>query len=155
MKHALLFSVLLGMLVVPPLSGAQDRGLQHGTIIKMRMADCVLTEHGFMAALSGTTRVQTAELCPEYVLLGDQVVYTIIAKSSTDFLPLAEVTKFRFRKNQLLIRIDDAKHETRFEIKAMMLRADWERLHQLQAQEEGESQPWHHFDSSTVPQNRP
>ena len=141
---------------LPLLSRTEDYTRQHGTIVKMRMVDCVFIGHGVMAALSGTGRVQTGELCPEYVLLTDKVVFTIMGKSSTDFLPLAEVTNFRFQKNQLLIRIDDAKRESHFEIKAMMVRAEWDRLRQLETpEEEADGQPWHHLDSTRGPQDHP
>jgi len=141
---------------LPMVSAAQDSGGQRGTVIKMRMADCIGAQHGIMAALSGSGRIQTGELCPEYVLLSDQVVYTIVGKSSTDLLPLAEVTRFHFQKNQLLIRIDDAKRESRFEIKAMVLRAEWERVRQRQSQvEEADDPPWRHLDSAAAPEDRP
>jgi hypothetical protein len=137
-------------------SAAQDRGRQRGTVIKMRMADCIGAQHRVMAALSGSGRIQTGELCPEYVLLSDQVVYTIVGKSSADLLPLAEVTRFHFQKNQLLIRIDDAKRESRFEIKAMVLRAEWERVRQRQSQvEEEDDPPWRHLDSAAAPEDHP
>lgn len=67
-------------------------------------------------------RTEPGVLCPEYVLMGDTVVYVIIGKSSEQLLPLAEVTRFRFRKNKMLIRVDDAAKESRFHIKAMALR---------------------------------
>ena len=156
MKRILSRVLMVFVFALPIVSAAQDRGRQRGTVIKMRMADCIGAEHGVMAALSGSGRIQTGELCPEYVLLTDQVVYTIVGKSSTDLLPLAEVTKFHFQKNQLLIRIDDAKRELRFEIKAMVLRAEWERMRQRQEeQEEAEDSPWRHLDSAAAPEDHP
>jgi hypothetical protein len=156
MKQNFVLVFMVFVFGLPILSTAQDRGRQHGIVIKMRMADCIGAQHGIMAALSGSGRIQTGELCPEYVLLSDQVVYTMIGKSSNDLLPLAEVTQFRFQKNQLLIRIDDAKRESRFEIKAMVLRAEWERSRQRQAQEEeADDPPWRHLDSATAPEERP
>ncbi len=121
----------------------------------MRMADCIGAQHGILAALSGSGRIQTSELCPEYVLRGDKVVYTIMGKASTDLLPLAEVTKFRFQKNQLLIRIDDAKRESRFEIRAMVLRAEWDRMRQRKEQEEeADDPPWHQIPPA-APEDQP
>ena len=45
-------------------------------------------------------------------------------------IPLAEVTRFRLQKNEMLIRIDDAPKESRFHIKAMLLRPEWDRAQQ-------------------------
>jgi len=117
------------------------------------MGDCIAAQHGFVAALSGEGRVQTGELCPEYVLVTDKVVYTIIGKSSSDLLPLAEETRFRFQKNQLLIRIDDAKHESKFEIKQMLLRGEWEQSRKRQGY--AEDSPRHHFDVAVTNKDRP
>ncbi len=157
MKPILSRVLMAVVFALPIVSLAQDkdRGRQRGTVIKMRMADCIVP-HRVMAALSGSGQMQTGELCPEYVLLSDQVVYTIVGKSSADLLPLAEVTRFHFQKNQLLIRIDDAKRESRFEIKAMVLRAEWERVRQRQSQmEEADDPPWHNLDSAAAPEDHP
>jgi hypothetical protein len=43
-------------------------------------------------------------------------------------IPLAETIDFRFHKNELLVRIDDAKKESKFTIKEMLVRSDWDRL---------------------------
>jgi hypothetical protein len=102
----------------------------------MRMTDCISAQHGFMAAMSGAAQVQTGGLCPEYVLVGDKVVYVILGRGSNQLIPLAEITKFRFLKNEMLIRIDDASKESRFQIKAMVLRPEWDRNHALLDREE-------------------
>ena len=137
--------LMLAISALPLTSAAQNNNRQQGTVIKMRMADCIGAQHGFMAALSGAGRVQGGELCPEYVLLTDKVVYTIIGKSANELLPLAEATKFRFQNNEVLIRIDDAKHESRFQIKEMVLREDWER----ERHREEEIQR-HHLDTAAI-----
>ena len=99
---------------------------QQGTIIRMRMTDCLGPQHAFMAVKAGGAKGETAELCPEYVLVGDKVVYVISGKSSEQLIPLAEITRFRLQKNEMLIRIEDAPKESHFHIKAMTLRPDWE-----------------------------
>ena len=109
--------------------------LQHGTIVRMEMAECISAERGFMAALAGAQHVSSAEYCPEYVLVADKVVYVIVGKTSAALVPLAETTKFRFQNNELWIRIDDAKRETRFGIKEMVLRTEWEHVHPTVMQE--------------------
>ncbi|MBZ5599385.1 MAG: hypothetical protein LAN83_13810 [Acidobacteriia bacterium] len=128
MKRALFLS-----LVVCGLSNllvAQNKVHQHGTIVRMRMAPCLLAPRGFMAALSGTSHQQdTGELCPEYVLVADKIVYVIVGKTSNAIVPLAETTAFRLQNNELLIRIDDERHETRFSIREMVLRSEWDRVH--------------------------
>jgi len=128
MKRALLLSLvfcsLLNLLV------AQGKVLQHGTIVRMRMAPCQIAPRGFMAALSGTSHQQdTGEQCPEYVLVADKVVYVIVGKTSSAIVPLAETTDFRLQNNELFIRIDDARHETRFTLREMVLRTEWDRVH--------------------------
>jgi hypothetical protein len=93
----------------------------------MRMVDCLPVRHGFMAAMSGGASVQpTVEVCPEYTLISDKVVFVIVGKSSDQLIPLADVVDFRFNKNELAMRVDDARRESKFNIKEMILRADWE-----------------------------
>jgi hypothetical protein len=124
MKRSLLLIVLLCAL---PISlTAENRARQQGTIVRMRMTECMSTQHPFMSAMSG---VQSApgESCPEYVLVTDTVVYVIIGKGSDQLVPLAETTNFRFLKNEVLIRVDDARRESRFHVKEMVLRPEWDR----------------------------
>jgi hypothetical protein len=129
MKHLVLLAILLAC---TPISVAAEIGIyQHGTIVRMRMGDC-LTPHGFMATISGSPKQQSDDACPEYTLVTDRVVYVIVGKSSNQLLPLAETTDFRFQKNELAVRVDDAKHETRFLIREMALRAEWERNQKAQ-----------------------
>jgi hypothetical protein len=127
----LLFCSLTGM------PAAQTRARQQGTVIRMRMTDCIGAQHGIMAALSGTGRMPTGELCPEYVLVSDTVVYVILGKGSDQLIPLAETTRFHFQKNEMLIRIDDSSKEARFQVKAMMLRPQWDRQ-QIEQEETAE-----------------
>jgi len=102
---------------------------QHGTVVRMRMVDCMPVHHGFMSAMSGGVPVQaTAEVCPEYTLVTDKVVFVIVGKSSNQLIPLADVIDFRFDKSELSMRIDDARHESKFNIKEMILRSDWEMI---------------------------
>ena len=118
-----------------PVLAAQTASHQQGTIIRMRMTDCLSPQHGFMAAMSGDKQVEMSALCPEYVLVADKVVYVISGKSSDQLIPLAESTRFHIQKNELLIRIDDAPKESHFHIKAMVLRPDWDRTQMLQEAE--------------------
>ena len=74
--------------------------------------------------------MEPGALCPEYVLVAAKVVYVISGKTSEALIPLAEVTRFRLQKNEMLIRIDDAPKESRFHIKAMLLRPEWDRAQQ-------------------------
>jgi hypothetical protein len=68
----------------------------------------------------------TTEVCPEYTLLSDKVVFVIVGKSSDQLVPLADEVDFRFNKNELALRLDDARHESKFTIKEMILRTDWD-----------------------------
>src|SRR5215471_12624123 len=100
---------------------------QHGTVVRMRMVDCLPVHHGFMVAMSGGVPPQASgDVCPEYTLLSDKVAFVIVGRSSDQLVPLADVVEFRFNKNELALRIDDARHESRFSIKEMILRTDWE-----------------------------
>jgi hypothetical protein len=139
-----LFVTLVALCTLPTFLAAQSQprlalplgpARQEGMIVRMRTADCLGNQHGVMATLSGAGRVQTGEQCPEYVLVTEKVVYTIVGKSSDQLVPLAEVTRFRLQNNEMLIRVDDSRRENHFHIKDMMLRADWERI-QTHMQEE-------------------
>lgn len=110
---------------------------QEGTIVRMNMAPCD-AEHGFIAAMSGGGKNDSGAPCPEYVLVSEKVVYVIGGRTSDILLPLAEVTRFRLQKNEMLIRIEDAVKETHFHIRAMMLRQDWERSQKLDRAQSGE-----------------
>lgn len=66
--------------------------------------------------------------CPEYTLVTEKVVFLIVGKSSSQLVPLAEVIDFRFQNKDLAIRVDDARKESKFTIKEMTLRSQWELL---------------------------
>ncbi|MGD0972725.1 MAG: hypothetical protein ABR866_01470 [Candidatus Korobacteraceae bacterium] len=99
---------------------------QLGTVTRMQTKDCTIV-HGAFATVLGSVPQRTEEVCPEYTLVSDKVVYVVVGKRSSQFMPLAEVIQFRLYKNELLVRIDDEKRESRFSIKEMQLRSDWER----------------------------
>jgi hypothetical protein len=84
---------------------AQSVSHQQGTIVRMRMTDCVGPQHAFMAAMSGGAKVETGERCPEYVLVGNRVVYVISGNTSDQIVPLAETTRFCLQKNEILIAL--------------------------------------------------
>ena len=128
MKYTLFCFFVLGLAGALP---AQTRSHQQGTIVRMSMTDCG-PQRGFMAAMSGTGKGDTSLPCPEYVLVTDKVVYVISGKTSDQLLPLAEVTRFRLKKNEMLIRIDDSDKESHFHIKVMVLRPDWDRSQMLE-----------------------
>ncbi|HYM77692.1 MAG TPA: hypothetical protein VE377_17090 [Candidatus Dormibacteraeota bacterium] len=99
---------------------------QHGTVIRMRMGDCLPVHHGFMVALGGAQADTGPEACPEYTLVSDKVVFVIVGRSSDQLIPLADVVDFRFHNNELAMRIDDARKESKFSIKEMVLRSEWD-----------------------------
>ena len=146
MKRVLFSLALIGFSTA---ALAQGHRPQDGSIIRMRMTDCMGAQHGFMAAMSGAGKVESGTMCPEYVLLADKVVYVISGKGSDQLIPLAETTRFRLLKNEMLIRIDDASKESHFHIKSMMLRPDWDRS---QALEEAETSAitMRHLDASMM-----
>ncbi len=58
--------------------------------------------------------------------MADKVVFLIVGKSSNQLVPLAEVIDFRFQNQELAVRVDDARHESKFAIKEMTLRSQWD-----------------------------
>lgn len=107
---------------------AQLEMYQHGTVVRMRMAECLPAHRGLMVAFGAPAMPESAEVCPEYTLVSEKVVFVIVGRSSGELVPLAEVIDFRLRNNELAVRIDDARHESRFSIKEMILRSEWDRL---------------------------
>ena len=80
---------------------------------------------------------------PEYTLVSDSVVYVVVGKSSNQLIPLAERIDFRIQRNELVVRVDDAKHESKFVIKEMIVRSEWDRMQRhfardMKAAEDGE-----------------
>jgi hypothetical protein len=149
MKSPLLSAVLvIAVLACVSIASAAPIGIyQHGTVIRMRMGDCMLTHGSFMTAF-GPPQSQVPEgSCPEYTLLTDKVVFVIVGKSSNQLVPLAEVIDFRFQKRELAIRVDDARHESKFVIKEMTLRSQWELLQKHIENELNES-PRHGMDTA-------
>ncbi|HUM07162.1 MAG TPA: hypothetical protein VLT90_16965 [Terriglobales bacterium] len=119
-------AVLAGFLFCSLLSFAAPLGVyQHGTVIRMHMGNCSPTRHGFVASLGGP-QMQVDETCPEYTLVSEKVVFIIVGKNSSQLVPLAEIIDFRVHKNELAVRVDDARHESKFAIKEMVLRAQWD-----------------------------
>ena len=102
----------------------------------------------------GPPQAQANEgVCPEYTLLSDKVVFVIVGRSSNQLVPLAEVIDFRFQKKELLVRVDDARHESKFAIKEMTLRSDWEMI-QKHIEEELNDLPHQPADTSIRLRNR-
>jgi hypothetical protein len=126
MKHAL--SLIFLFYILPGLLVAQLGIYQHGSVVRMHMGDCILAHHGFMVAFGGPSTPESQESCPEYTLVSNSVVFVIVGKSSNQLIPLAETIDFRLQKNELAVRVDDAKHETKFMIKEMIVRSEWERV---------------------------
>jgi hypothetical protein len=120
----LLIAVLCSLQIVQ----AKDLGVyQRGTVIRMRMGDCALSQHGFLATFGGPA-AQMAGDCPEYTLVSEKVVFVIVGRSSNQLIPLADVIDFRLHNSELAVRVDDAKHVSKFSIKEMILRSEWDLL---------------------------
>jgi hypothetical protein len=123
------FPILFLFCSLPVLLPAQIGIYQHGTVTRMHMGNCMFAPpQRFMAAFGPPAGTVNEEGCPEYTLVSKDVVFVIVGKSSNQLIPLAESIDFRMRKNELAVRIDDAKKESKFAIKEMMVRSDWERL---------------------------
>ena len=141
--------ICIFLLAAPGFLSAQTRTQQQGTIVRMRMTDCLGPQHGFMATMSGGGKMEPGLLCPEYVLIADKVVYVISGKCSERLIPLAEATRFRLQKNEMLIRVDDAAKESHFRIKAMVLRPEWDR-NQIFEESEASAMGARHLDPATI-----
>jgi len=126
MKQAL--SLILLFCSLPSLMAAQIGIYQHGTVVRMHMGDCILAPRGFMMAFGGPAGPTSQESCPEYTLVSNSVVFVIVGKSATQLIPLTETIDFRLQKNELAVRVDDAKHEVKFTIKEMIVRSEWDRM---------------------------
>ncbi len=126
MKSLLLFVLVLSSVAV--VSAAPLGIYQHGTVVRMRMGDCALMHRGFMNQFGPPQAAAEEEGCPEYTLVADRVVFLIVGKSSSQLVPLAEVIDFRFQNKELAVRVDDARKESKFAIKEMTLRSEWERI---------------------------
>ena len=112
----------------PAVLTAQIGIYQQGSVVRMHMGDCVLAHRGFMVAFGGPAAPAVEESCPEYTLVSGNVVFVIVGKSSNQVIPLAETIDFRLQKNEVAVRIDDAKKEARFAIKEMVVRSEWDRM---------------------------
>jgi hypothetical protein len=122
------FPLIFLFCIWPGFVTAQIGIYQHGTVVRMHMGECIGAGHGFMMAFGGPSTPMSPEPCPEYTLVSDHVVFVIVGKMSNSLIPLAQTIDFRFHKNELAVRVDDAKHEAKFAIKEMMVRSDWDRV---------------------------
>jgi hypothetical protein len=92
----------------------------------MRMGECFFPHRGFMTTFGAPAAQMPEQACPEYTLVSDKVVYVIVGKSSNQLIPLADVIDFRLHNNEMAVRIDDARRESKFSIKEMILRSEWD-----------------------------
>jgi hypothetical protein len=102
---------------------AQSQWSFKGTVIKMKMTDCVVPP-GFRATLGGIP--PSSLTCPQYTVMSDRVVYIVVGRHTEAFIPLAENMDFVIRKNEIVTFSNDEKSKARFVIQQMTLRADWE-----------------------------
>jgi hypothetical protein len=122
------FWLIFAVCSLPGLVAAQIGVYQHGKVVRMHMGECIPAGHGFMTTFGSPSAAVGSEPCPEYTLVSDDVVFVIVGKLSNSLIPLAETIDFRFRKNELAVRVNDAKREIKFGIKEMMVRSEWDRL---------------------------
>lgn len=109
MKNRFWLLLLIAAAVLP----AQAQRFQVGTVTRMQSKDCTIVHSGFVTALGGVPQ-RTEEICPEYTLVSDKVVYVVVGKRSSQFMPLAELVYFHLVKNELLVRVDDEKKRAAF-----------------------------------------
>ena len=151
MKFTLLLTLALSGISV---AWAAPLGIyQHGTVVRMRMGDCMLAHGGFMKAFGPPQAAAVEESCPEYTLVTDKVVFLIVGKSSSQLVPLAEIIDFRFQNKELAVRVDDARKESKFAIKEMTLRSQWD-LIQKRIEDDLSDSPRHPVDTSLTLRSR-
>jgi hypothetical protein len=126
MRFALLMAILCSGMSFG--SSAAPGPYQHGTVVRMHMGECTVMRRGFISQFGPPQGPVVEESCPEYTLLTDKVVYVIVGKSSNQLVPLAEVIDFRFENKELAVRVDDARKESKFTIKEMTLRTEWDQI---------------------------
>jgi hypothetical protein len=123
LRMALWLVLMLGCV-----SQARAGVYQHGTVVRMRMGECLPTHNKFMFAMAGPAAQAGPDLCPEYTLLSEKVVFVIVGRCSDQLVPLADTIDFRLQSNELAVRVDDARRESKFSIKEMILRSEWNRM---------------------------
>jgi hypothetical protein len=153
MKFTLLLALAWIVAGISVASAAPIGIYQHGTVVRMRMGDCMLTHRGFMNQFGPPQAAAVDESCPEYTLVADKVVFVIVGKSSNQLVPLAEVIDFRFQNKELAVRVDDARKESKFAIKEMALRSEWELL-QKHIEDRLKDPPHHPVDASLTLRSR-
>ena len=153
MKSTLLWAFLMTLAGVSIAVAAPLGRYQHGTVVRMRMGNCMLMHGGFMTAFGPPQAPANDGVCPEYTLVSDKVVYVIVGKSSNQLVPLAEVIDFRLEKKELAVRVDDARKESKFAIKEMTLRSEWEMI-QRHIEEELKDSPRQPVDTVMALRNR-
>ena len=151
MKFTLLLALVLSGVSI---AWAAPIGIyQHGTVVRMRMGDCLLAHKGFMTQFGPPQAAVDEGTCPEYTLVTDKVVFIIVGKSSNQLVPLAEIIDFRFQNKELAVRVDDARKESKFAIKEMTLRSQWD-LIQKHIEDELSDSPRHPVDTSLTLSSR-
>ena len=123
-RRTLLFVFVLCAAAV---TQAQSRWSFKGTVIRMRMTDCVALS-SFKASFQAVP--MSGMSCPEYTVVSSNVVYVVLGRHTEEFIPLAENMDFAVRKNEIVTFSNDEKAKSRFMVQQMILRADWEREEQ-------------------------
>ena len=153
MKSTWLVTLVWIMTGISVASAAPIGSYQHGTVVRMRLGDCMLMHRGFMNQFGPPQAAMAEEGCPEYTLVTDKVVFVIVGKSSNQLVPLAEIIDFRFQNRELAVRVDDARKESKFAIKEMTLRSQWD-LIQKRIEDELSDPPLHPVDTSLTLRSR-
>jgi len=153
MRFRLLVALVLTSIGVSIALAAPIGTYQHGTVVRMRMGDCLLMHRGFINTFGPPQGAAAEGSCPEYTLVTDKVVFVIVGKSSNQLVPLAEIIDFRFQNKELAVRVDDARKESKFAIKEMTLRSQWD-LIQKHIEDELNDAPRHPADTSLMLRSR-
>lgn len=118
------FPLLLAFLLcAAALLSAESRWAFKGTVVRMKTAKC-MPDHSFLANMSGSPVMNA--VCPQYTVMGSGVVYVVVGKKGDEFIPLAKNIDFSVHKNEIVLYGSNEKIQSRFIIKSMTLRSQWE-----------------------------
>ena len=145
-RFSLLWIFFLSSAVALP---AQDSWAFKGTVVKMKMADC-MPERGFRATMSGVPVLKQS--CPQYTVLSSRVVYVLLGRHREEFMPLAEDVHFAIRKNEVWFFGGKEKVQSRFVVQQMLLRSDWDRQQELRELEKQKLERRVSYESRNPPQ---
>jgi hypothetical protein len=128
MKRKLLFATIFALSLSLPLFAGDKKHGQRAMIEKMEAVPCGAKEHGVSGlgsvwASVGITSINSDEkLCPQYMLLSDDMEYHVRPKDHKHpiILPVGKESEFKIHKDVMEMSIPDGDHKRRrYQVVAM------------------------------------